>query len=332
MVRRAKGSPDESVRKRCEPAIVGAVGEVAGSGTYSFVLVTHERPTGCSETLRSVLQQSVPPTRVVLVDNSPDVTDWETLRPTSEVPIEYLPQTENRGFAGGLAVALARVVEVAEPDEWVMICPDDMPLQDKDFAAHSLRAANAVLALDRYTAAVGRMGAEVDLSVGRIKKWGRSHPGQWEPAIQPVDYISTGPAPLFRVGCFQQAGVFRGDLFIGMTEVEMGVRLRHAGYSLYVLRELPQLRASREMWSEGVARMGSPWREYYSVRNFLTIMREYSTTAKAARFALRHGAIRPIVRLVPRPNREARRRLVMSLRGMRDGWRGRMGRRVEPER
>jgi GT2 family glycosyltransferase len=254
------------------------------------------------------------------------------LSTTSEVPIDYLPQATNVGFAGGLAAAIERIVEVAEPDDWVMICPDDIPLDTTDFAVKTVRVANTVLSLDPYTGAVGRLGSEIDVSVGRMKKWHRSHPASaWAPRIQPVDFIATGPAPVFRVRCFLEAGGFRRELFIGMTEVELCMRLRRVGFSLYVLPDLPFVRPTKEAWTEGPARMGSPWREYYSVRNFLTVMREHSTRRSTAYFAVRHGILRPVARLLARPSRTESRRLLMSWRGVRDAYRGRLGAPVKPE-
>lgn len=77
---------------------------------------------------------------------------------------------------------------------------------------------------------------------------------------------------MFRLAAVRDVGPFWADLFICMTEVEFGLRLRRHGYRLL---------ANGEMWLQrrpalvlrdppGVVR--TPRRRYYITRNLLVIL------------------------------------------------------------
>lgn len=297
------------------------------SSSYDAVVVTCARPQGLSECLRSLEAQSIRPRRVIVVDNA--ATSAPAAVGPSPVDIEYVPLSENRGFSGGLELAVEHALADPHCDGWLMVLNDDLPLPSSEFGRMSLEAAERMAALDPALAAVGRAGGDVDFTRGRLQKWRNRRYG-FNPSVIPVDFVATGYGPLFRVPVLREFGNFRGELFIGMTEVEFGLRLRKAGYSLYAIRTLPDFDSSRRD-DEGPRGLGSVWRDYYSRRNFTVILRENGTWWQVARFAVVSGLLRPLAKSVVTRDPRAVPRLRMNVRGVLDGLRNRLGPVIQPE-
>jgi hypothetical protein len=71
------------------------------------------------------------------------------------------------------------------------------------------------------------------------------------------------------------------------------------------------------------------WREYYSLRNAIYILRDHGKLLSALRLSV-IGAAKPVLNLPVAPRR-AWQQLRLRWKAIVDGWLGRMGRRVEPE-
>jgi hypothetical protein len=150
-----------------------------------------------------------------------------------------------------------------------------------------------------------------------------------------VDSIAGNGFPLYRVGALRQVGTFSPDLFFSHEELDIGLRLRRAGYHLYIdgrmLRDrrrsisLPDVKATRR-W-----RIVPPnWRTYYSFRNTIHILRLNGSPWVALKISITRGVAKPLLHMPVEP-RTAFRALVQNVRAIRDAWSGRLGRTVEPE-
>jgi hypothetical protein len=129
--------------------------------------------------------------------------------------------------------------------------------------------------------------------------------------------------------------LFRPELFFGFEELEYGLRLRAAGWSLYV--DGDRWRAGRIMLgrldvgggpSVGLAR--TTWRDYYRLRNLIAILLGAGRRRAALRVSLLVGLGKPLANAPRQPGR-ALARLRLYWRACRDGWTGTLGRTIEPE-
>jgi hypothetical protein len=161
----------------------------------------------------------------------------------------------------------------------------------------------------------------------------------------PVDHITGGGLPAYRVAAVRQVGVMRSDLFFGFEELEYGLRLTRAGFHLYadgvrwqerkrVKRErglLPSEEVSeRRAATTGLRITSSTWRRYYSLRNLVFVLREAGADATALRVAVGRGVLKPLVNL-PLAPRDAWNSLKSGARAGFDGWTGRLGTSVQPD-
>jgi glycosyltransferase involved in cell wall biosynthesis len=297
------------------------------------VLVTYRRPREVAETLKRLAEQDRPLDRLVLVDNSslPENQAAAHTMTDDGIPVDYLPMEQNLGFAGGVAKGMEHVLQTADHRDWVVILDDDDPPMSDDVIGILEGFAVEMLERDPRTAVVGLHGGRFDLRAGRIRRV----PDQELRGAVPLDYVGGNGLPFYLVGVLRRVGVFSPDIFFGLSEVEHGLRLRRAGHHVYAHGDLWRVARTR------AGRMGITvrpsrslreldWRQYYTLRNAIHILRQAGHPGAALRVTLVPGLGKPLANL-PRSPALALRHLRLNWRACRDGWTGRLGRTVEPE-
>jgi glycosyltransferase involved in cell wall biosynthesis len=297
------------------------------------VLVTYRRPRELEVMLDRLADQRRPLDLLTVVDNSPTpeaerLVDRYRLAGHEAV---YLPAPGNLGPAGAVALAMGRLLDSAADDDWVVLLDDDNPSESPEQLAELLDFARRMRRRDPRLGAVGLVGARFDWRRGRLV---RIRDQELSGPV-PVDYIGSGQFPLYRVPAVRAVGPFKAELFFGFEELEYGLRLRRSGWSLYVegerLRE-QRLRAGRLGLSGAPSRRLAPltWRRYYGLRNLIHILLASGRPSAAIRVTLLVGLAKPLLN-APRDPRGSWRHLRLNWRACRDGWRGRLGRTVEPQ-
>jgi GT2 family glycosyltransferase len=298
------------------------------------VLVTYRRPKDLERSLGLLAAQDRLLDRLVVVDNDP-TPETEAIvgsaRGASREPAAYLPMPENVGFPGGLAAGIDRLFESASDGDWAIVLDDDDPPEELDLFGDLLHFAEEMVARDSRTAAVGMRGARFDTRRGLLV---RVPTREIEDVVR-VDYIAGNALPLYRVGALRDAGTFSPPLFFSHEELDIGLRLQRKGYALYAhgarWRARRGATARPDVIKEEHWRVLTPnWRSYYSLRNAIYIMRANGRRAAALRITFSRGLIKPLMNLPVAP-RTASRALALNARACADAWRGKLGRRVEPD-
>ena len=295
----------------------------------SGVLVTYRRPEQLTATLGALQAQTRPLDRLVVVDNAPTALGREIVR-VAFPDAEYVAASGNTGPAGGIATGMDLLLEGADDADWIVTLDDDDPPADVQVFATLMDYAVDITRRDPRVAGVGVEGQRFDRRRGRIV---------WVPddalvGDVSVDYIGGDFFPCYSVRAIRDAGTFRRDLFFGFEELEYGLRMRSAGYSLYAPG--PVFHSSRAtngdlgkdlVPSRALGRV--TWRRYYSLRNLLWILRDHGWLGAALRVTVIVGIAKPLANVFVDP-RLALRHLVLNARACLDAWTGRMGRTVEP--
>lgn len=313
-----------------------AAGRVAAD--LAVLAITFDRPEGLRRLVGSLAAQSARPARAIVVDNGGHPATAEAVRPLAAAGCETLLLTppRNLGPAGATALAMSLLVAAGEPGpEWLAILNDDLVFSHPAILEEMLAFARASARDDPRVAAVGRIGHRFDRRWARLRRPPEADLPTVPPVVE-VDYLTTGsthpgvgqPVPMFRLDAVREVGPFWGELFIGMTEVEFGLRLRRNGYRLL---------ANGAMWRQprppGIAAEGaagpvvrtSP-RRYYSTRNLLAIARVYGRWWTPGWVTLSRAGAR-LLACVRRPGGDSSRHLRATLAALADGWRSRLGRR-----
>lgn len=300
-----------------------------GSATLYCVVVTYRRAATLGGVLEGIARQTRPPDLLIVVDNSPDPATEAAVASYRAHGLDatYIPAPENTGPAGGTAIAMEHVMGLADDADWILRVDDDRPPIDNTAFEELERFAHDTYASDPMTGAVGLVGARYSWKRGRLL---RVEEHELTGAVA-VDYLATNHLPLFRLSAVRTAGPFRADLFFGSSEVEYGLRLRNHGFRLYAHGDRWRtMRSRRKDPTKPRARVAAPnWRRYYSLRNQLFVLRSYGYWHTAVKISLVRGILKPLVNL-PFAPRLAFQNLTLNVRAIIDGWRGRLGRTLEP--
>jgi glycosyltransferase involved in cell wall biosynthesis len=305
---------------------MGAIGRKA---RLFGVLVTFRRPEQLALTLRALAAQTRPLDGLVVVDNAPGDATRAVVHSVFPDAV-YVPAPENLGPAGGIALGMEQLLTTADDQDWILTLDDDDPPTDDTVFADLLDFALTVSQRQSAVAGVGVEGQRFDRRRGRIV---------WLPDASlhgdvSVDFVGGDFFPCYSVRAIRVVGVPRRDLFFGFEELEYGLRMRAAGFSLFTWG--PSFLASRAangtlaldlVPARALGRV--TWRRYYSLRNLVRILCDTGAIGAALRVTVIVGFAKPLANLFVDP-RLAARHLWLNARACRDAWLNRMGRTLEP--
>ena len=296
------------------------------------VLVTYRRPYWLQASLDALARQTYPLTSLTIVDNAPDPANAAIIdeHRTPGLEVRYLPSSSNLGPAGGLAVGMAAVLEIADDADWILGLDDDDPPADDAILAHLVEFAHNLCGAGEV-GGVGVSGSRLDRTNGRLL---RPADEELEGAV-PVDYIGGNQLPLYAASAVRAVGVPEARLFFGFDDLEFGLRLVENGFPLYssgVLHRSARAAANRLDLEvrPGTGILGPPtWRRYYSLRNLIWILLQNGLHRQAVRVAMTHGLGKPVANL-PRHPMWAVQHSVLNGQAIVHGFRDRLGLTVQP--
>ena len=283
-----------------------------------LVIATRNRAAVLAETLRAVRAQTRPPEEIVVVDN--DSSDDTLERLAREFPeVLAVKAGDNTGVNGGLALGL-RALEGRRLDAYWMLDDDTVPPPD------SLEELEAALRAAPRASGVGYQGGTIRWGAIRHAKTPeqvRRLP-ELAPGLREVDFFLVDGALVTREAV-DAVGLPPENYFMMIGDLEYPYRMTRAGFRLAVFERDRMHRAT--LGGRGDASGKPAWRAYYKARNQVRMALDYRSPVLLA------GALARIARLAlgySRPGRGDAARARALLRGALDGFRGRMGRTVEP--
>jgi hypothetical protein len=292
----------------------------ASPTSVTAVVVTFRRRNIAGALVRSLVsEEGLEPSRIVVVVNGDGGLDDRDLE--SQVKVVRLPQ--NLGPAGGFRVGMLEAF--SDPStKWAYLCEDDVGLFD--------------LPLPRVDGVLARVEALADRRppVGAVVAYGRrfvadrGHAVNFVPApgeaqdLSEVDVAAWGATLLSRE-VFEAGILPDAEMFFGYEDFDFFCRVRESGFSVMVdgvsaRRIAPQQTTAGRDDAVASARptdKDEPWRAYYLARNFFTLARRHGTRRWIA-WHLAYSLRR--VQLAG-----DRRYATATLRGLLDGFRGRLG-------
>lgn len=296
------------------------------------VLVTYRRRALLPEMIRSVMQQSKRVGTLMVVDNesSPDTRALiEELNDRYGGLLRYIDAEQNLGPAGGWALGIQLTLDMGNDDAWILTLDDNNPPRYCDEVERVFELAVSEHHRDPHVAAAGIVGARFDWGTGLLKRL----PDDALSGAVPVDYLGGGLLPMYRTGVLRAAGGFDPRLFFGNVEVEMGLRLRRLDYRLYAHGELWRRRRAESgrlnahVRPTGICEIH--WQKFYRIRNYIYMMRKFGRTDLAVRWAAIQCLVKPCATAFRSPPL-ACRGFRQALHAAYDGFRGNMGRTLEP--
>ncbi|MEC5216780.1 GT2 family glycosyltransferase [Actimicrobium sp. GrIS 1.19] len=205
------------------------------SDKVSVIVVNWNGEAFLERCLNALLAQTIPPHEILVVDNASADASLELLGrfPT----IRLLAQTENTGFARGNNLAL----RAASPQStWVALMNPDA-FADPGWLAALLAATVAYPDVDAFgskllkahdATVLDGIGDVYHLS-GLVWRSGHGMPATDDADAPTEIFAACAAAALYRRSVLDQLGGFDEDYFCYVEDVDLGFRLRLAGYRCF---------------------------------------------------------------------------------------------------
>lgn len=291
-------------------------------------VVTYRRESHLERNLRTLLEQTRVPDRILVVDNAASAETEAVVRGLDHPALAYEAAPENLGSAGGSEFGQRRLHR--EGFELIYFGDDDNPPPTADTVERLSELLNNSGA---DVGGTGALGAVWNWRTGRLVRL----PDDAVEGVLDVDFIGGNHTLLMHRTAMERVGFYNGSLFFGYPDLEYSLRIRRAGYRLLVDAGL-MCRHRSESGRLGIAvrRTARPrrprraiWRSYYTTRNYIAMMRgTFGRPDLAHREALRSlGRMMASWTRGPGYGLEFTR---LQAKALADGFAGRLGPRVPP--
>jgi GT2 family glycosyltransferase len=253
---------------------------------FAAFIMTYRRNDTLGDTIRKLLQQSMPPQKILVVDNDPDCGARFVLDAFSGKNIHYHGMGFNSGPAGAAKAGLE--ILAAEGFEWIgWMDDDDPPVFENTF--------ELLISLGECRKDCGGMGVvgqRYHIQSGLIDRV-RDEELITEGPLE-VDNIAGNMSKIVNGRVVREKNILPdADLFFGFEELDFDLRVQKAGFVLLADRAFYKMH--REYYKRSglhIVRgkekpMNKLWREYYSTRNSLYIMHKHKSNLGKIRIIVR---------------------------------------------
>jgi GT2 family glycosyltransferase len=242
------------------------------SKKFAAFVVTFRRPDVLMDTIKEILSQTRPPDKILVVDNN-DNDDTKNNLAKMFPQVAHLKVGYNAGYAGAGKIGLETLAK--EGYEWIFWGDDNDPPHMRDTFEKLLQLADSYKG---NCGQVGVVGHKLNTRTGILKRTSNEELERSE--YVKVDTIGGGMIKIISGKCILNGVVPEAKLFFGFEDLDFDLSQKAAGYDVVVHSGL--FLALREKWNrKQVKRVitkkkdeGVLWRDYYSIRNLLFIMRK----------------------------------------------------------
>ncbi|MDB5747826.1 MAG: hypothetical protein JWP72_2674 [Massilia sp.] len=285
------------------------------------VVVTRDRPQLLLQVLQALHAQQRRPDRVIVVDNASGAATGVALAGFTDMRLEVVRSDVNLGGAGGFALGMRHAL--AGACDWLWLLDDDAVPRPDTLALLAGALAGPAFGAGAVAPAVREFDAPAPAHRRRYSLWSGLEwslgPRHYASACAAVDTASF-VGLLVAARAAVPAGLPDSDLFLSYDDTEYCLRLRRAGWSLWLVPAgvVDHLRSPLARLRAGPI---GP-RHYFNLRNRIVVARRHARLPRLA------GSVATVTGLLlwlgcrgrfgPGAGR-------IALRALADGWAGRLG-------
>lgn len=300
-----------------------------GYSNYNFAafVITKDRPDVLLLTIQKLMNQSLPPSFVLVIDNSSQDLTYEKIKQLNDDRISHHSIGYNAGPAGGAYWGMKLLFERGY--DWVLWVDDDDPPKFDDLFQKMFQIVS-----DNDTPSLGMVGAVGERFNTKTAKIIRLEDKQLKGYLD-VDTISGNMFPLISKRVFELGLLPTANLFFGFEDLDFSLSLKRSGFRIIILGEIHFMhrKLAGRLNLRKMVQTKRPkellWRDYYSVRSLVYIL--------LYREKILIGLLTLIVRNILKSFfvfkygfNYGRKANYMILKGLFDGFFGRMGMRILP--
>jgi glycosyltransferase involved in cell wall biosynthesis len=308
---------------------------------FGAFILTFRRPDDLRHSIKFLLAQTRRPDQIWVIDNANDPAARAVVAEFVDDEIIYHATEENLGSAGGVAEGFGLLA--AAGCDWIMtVDDDDVPWLPETFVL----VERLIEMIERNTGdaagpssklplgIVGATGARFDWATGEHRRIPTSElVGDVD-----VDIVAGGSFHTMSRKLIEDLGPARREYFFGHWDPLWCLEAKTNGYRVLVSGDLMRLfrDITGRLEIQPVRRTmvsGWPyhslWRRYYVTRNYIFAMRSIFGTPRLARRMAAKGLVQSVFAFGRGP-RYGLTFATMQIRGIVDGYRGRLGPTIPP--
>lgn len=240
---------------------------------FAAFIMTYERASILHLTIEKILNQTYPPEKILVVDNSESLETRNLIERMNYSVIDYYRVGYNAGPAGAAKIGLQILAE--QGYDWIYWGDDDDPPKSRDCFERLLMGSTNL----KNPGIIGAVGHRINRRSLVIQRT----PDKWinDNAWLDVDVISGGMCMIVNADVVHRGVIPDDKLFYGFEELDFCFRVKQAGFELWANSELFKIyrkfskRSPEVVGKRGLKRPDHAiWREYYSTRNILIIAKK----------------------------------------------------------
>lgn len=235
--------------------------------------MTYERPREVGHTIEKLLAQTLPPEHILIVDNSFSHDTELAVKELGNPKVEYYRVGFNSGPAGAAATGLSMLT--AQGYEWIFWGDDDDPPPFADSLQHVFKI--ILIKPDDQIGVIGSLGGKLNRKTGRTLNYSNRELND----IVEADYIPGNKLLIVHSNVIRYGVLPTSKLFFGFEELDFCLKVHDAGFKiLFDGRGILAQRISAGntdpayRWrGKSIGEQKKLWRQYYSTRNMLYILK-----------------------------------------------------------
>ncbi|MCM4157103.1 glycosyltransferase [Gramella sp. AN32] len=245
---------------------------------FAGFIITYHRSHLILETLEKILNQSFPPEKILIVDNSNDSKTKKVIRNFNNPRLEYYKVGYNSGPAGGSKIGLEKLA--AEGFKWIYWGDDNNPPRDLTVFKRMFECIYELEAQNQKVGLFCGKGAKLNSITGRIQSLSNSELKEKE--IVEVDVIAGGQTLMINSKLPKNDILPDPNLFFAFEDLDLSLKAKENGFKCFVdSKTWRNIRLSYSNVHTNYRPVGRNFgnskelnRQYYSTRNLLIIFRE----------------------------------------------------------
>lgn len=296
------------------------------SNSFAAFIITYERPAILNQTIETILSQTLPPSKILIVDNSISFDTHEIIQGLDSPLIIYHRVGYNAGPAGAAQIGLLTLAN--EGYDWIYWGDDNDPPKFSDCFERLL---TGNIQQTPRLGAVGATGSYLNPYKGVLTKVKDSQINTEEFVL--VDTIAGGMCLLVSGKAIREGVNTDEKLFFAFEELDLALSLKKNGFVLAIESDLARRyrksarypdRAGKDIRTLFIEDDVKLARVYYSLRNFIIIMLKHRYYFGVMAVLSRKLA-KIIVNLLLKPNRASLNYFTIHVAAIKDALIKRMG-------
>lgn len=306
---------------------MGALMDISKPYSFAAFVITKDRPEILISTIGKLLEQTLVPDYILIVDNSKSAETKSKFQQMADDRIGYHAVGYNSGPAGGAYWGLKILFE--RGFDWVLWVDDDDPPKFNNLFDDLFQI---IQANDSHSLGiVGAVGERFNRNRSKIV---RLKDDQLKGYLD-VDTISGNMFPLVSNRVFEKGILPTAELFFGFEDLGFCLATKKAGFHILTSgdvhlnhrKETGRLNLKKKTYNKRSHE--ALWREYYSIRSLIFIMLYQEKKLVGSCFVIVRYIVKSLF-VFKFGFRYGIKTFIMIWKGLLDGILGRLGMRVLP--